>query len=390
MNVIAGRVRGSEGVLDVTPREAPTRSELRAARDRQRGYSINVKQIVLAFAVEFVIIGLILTNTLLIVAQLPDAATAKIIQAMLFPIAMAMVELARVPLAIAVRTQTSWNIKLASLLGVLCAVAVTSNSLYSIGASSFTPRLEDTHKKDSLIKELEDRQQQFKSHIEAAREEMDRRERERNAAASAVQSLQSQLAQQKPADCAVVTVAPNPAAPPGTPSSTRQVCRENPLIKRLDSEISIARTKANDAEAVLKQAQDQYTKAGNDKRLRETQEQISKVTTENRESIFQSQLHSLAAMIFGVDPNSVTPDQIKRVEFYLIFVSSIAAAFSSTLIAMTAVRRIKAADTDPSIELPDEAMTYLFGPLLIALRQEAREAVEAAMKDSASPKVSAP
>jgi hypothetical protein len=387
MNVLAGRVRGSEDVLDVVPREAPTGSELRAVRDRQRGYSINIKQIILAFAVEFVIIGLILTNTLLMVAQLPDVATAKIIQAMLFPIAMAMVELARVPLAIAVRTQTSWNIKLASLLGVLCAVAVTSNSLYSIGAASFTPRLEDTHKKDSLIKELEDRQQQFKNQIDTAREEMDRRERERNTAGSAVQSLQAQLAQQKPADCAVVTVPPSPAAPPGTPPLTKQVCRENPLIKRLESDISIARTKANDAEAVVKQAQDQYTKAGNAKGLREIQEQITKATTENRESIFQSQLHSLAAMIFGVDPNNVTPDQIKKVEFYLIFVSSIAAAFSSTLIAMTAVRRIKIAETDPNIELPDEAMTYLFGPLLVALRQEAREAVQAAMKDNATGKV---
>src|SRR5580704_19227410 len=131
------------------------RQVARLIRDRERGYSINSKQIVLAFMVEFVIIGLILTNIYVTVAQLPDPSTFKSIQALLFPIAMAMVELARVPLAIAVRTQNSWNIKLAALLGVLCAVAVTSNSLYSIGASSFTPRLEDTHKKDDAIQALQ-------------------------------------------------------------------------------------------------------------------------------------------------------------------------------------------------------------------------------------------
>jgi hypothetical protein len=120
-------------------------------RDRERGYSINVKQIVLAFAVEFVIIGLIPTNNFLAVAELPDATSMKTIHALLFPIAMAMVELARVPLAVAVRTQSAWNIKLAALIGVFCAVAVTSTSLIQIGNSTFNPRLEDTHNKNSNI-----------------------------------------------------------------------------------------------------------------------------------------------------------------------------------------------------------------------------------------------
>jgi hypothetical protein len=49
------------------------RRQSRLEKDRERGYSINVKQIVLAFTVEFVIIGLILTNNFLAVAELPDA-----------------------------------------------------------------------------------------------------------------------------------------------------------------------------------------------------------------------------------------------------------------------------------------------------------------------------
>jgi phosphate/sulfate permease len=72
------------------------RQVARLIRDRERGYSINSKQIVLAFMVEFVIIGLILTNIYVTVAQLPDPSTFKTVQALLFPIAMAMVELARV------------------------------------------------------------------------------------------------------------------------------------------------------------------------------------------------------------------------------------------------------------------------------------------------------
>jgi hypothetical protein len=85
-----------------------------------------------------------------------------------------------------------------------------------------------------------------------------------------------------------------------------------------------------------------------------------------------------------VDPKDVTPGQLKSLEFYLIFVSSIAAAFSSTLIAMTAVRRIKPSKVEGTANIPDEAVAYLFGPLVTAIRQEAKEAVASAMKDASN------
>src|ERR1700730_1124855 len=176
----------------ITPRQ-----RARIERDRERGYSINVKQIVLAFAVEFVIIGLILTNNVATVAQLPDATTFKTIQALLFPIAMAMVELARVPLAIAVRTQNSWNIKLAALIGVFCAVAVTSTSLVQIGNSTFNPRLEDTHIKDDLLADLRTKKENLSSQIAAADEAIKQKKTERDRIFQANQSLNVQLNAQK-------------------------------------------------------------------------------------------------------------------------------------------------------------------------------------------------
>src|ERR1700737_4095833 len=161
----------------------------RLERDQERGYSINVKQIVLAFAVEFVIIGLILTNNFVTVAQLPDVTNLKTVSFLLFPIAMAMVELARVPLAIAVRTQNSWNIKLAALIGVLCAVAVTSVSLILIGNSTFNPRLEDTHKKDDALADLRGKKQERLAQIRIADDLVQQRRRDRDAADKATQSL---------------------------------------------------------------------------------------------------------------------------------------------------------------------------------------------------------
>ncbi|QPF83687.1 hypothetical protein IC762_28930 [Bradyrhizobium genosp. L] len=351
----------------------PKRQLARLLRDRERGYSINVKQIVLAFVVEFTIIGLILTNIYVTVAQLPDPSPFKTVQAMLFPVAMAMVELARVPLAIAVRTQNSWIVKLAALVGVLCAVAVTSNSLYAIGAASFTPRLEDTHRKDDVVKSLQDNLSRKQAEIEAATETVSQKRGDRDALTQALQSLNEQLTKQPMQNCSALSI-PNPL-PGGAPTVT-QKCSQNPALKTLNSEIASTKAKIDQAQAALVQA-DAGLRAKRDE-LRPISEAMSKAEAENRESVFQSQLHSLAAMLFRVDPDKVTPEQLKTLEFFLIVVSSIAAACSSTLIAMTAVRRIKKPKDLAAVTIPDEAAAYLFGPLVAAIRKEAADAVAAA------------
>jgi hypothetical protein len=353
------------------------RQAARLMRDRERGYSINTKQIVLAFLVEFVIIGLILTNIYVTVAQLPDPSTFKTVQALLFPIAMAMVELARVPLAVAVRTQNSWNIKFAALLGVLCAVAVTSNSLYSIGASSFNPRLEETHQKDALLSQLKDRKRDAETQVARAQVDAAQKLKDRDAINQSIQALNKQLTDQPTQNCGTVTT-PSPA--PGAPPTSAWVCKSNPVLKTLNTEIAASKAKLAEAEVALKQALAQVEHVSDNSEVRTLNDEISKAQTQNRESIFQSQLHSLAAMLFGVDPQDVTPGQIKSLEFYLIFVSSIAAAFSSTLIAMTAVRRIKKPKEPTAVTIPDEAAAYLFGPLVAAIRKEATDAVAAASK----------
>jgi hypothetical protein len=123
-----------------SPNQLPGQRISRLERDIARGYSINIKQVILAFAVEFVIIGLILVSQFVYAAEFPNPSQYKTVQALLFPLAFAMVELARVPLAIAVRIHHSWNIKLAALIGVVCAVVVTSFSLSQIGHLTFNPR----------------------------------------------------------------------------------------------------------------------------------------------------------------------------------------------------------------------------------------------------------
>src|SRR5215510_9113128 len=134
-------------------RDPEARKKWRLERDTERGYSINVKQVVLAFAVEFVIIGLILANQSAIAASFPKATWLSIIMGTSMPIALAMAELARVPLAICVRTQPSWNIKLVAVAGVMAAVVVTAVNLSLIGWNTYDPRLEEVnHKRVELLR----------------------------------------------------------------------------------------------------------------------------------------------------------------------------------------------------------------------------------------------
>jgi hypothetical protein len=349
---------------------AAEHNQTRIDRDIARGYSINVKQVILAFAVEFVIIGLILTSQFLYASQLPNVSRFTIIQTLLFPIALAMVELARVPLAIAVRIQKSWNIQFAALLGVACAVIVTSASLYQIGNFTFNPRLEAVHQKREQLDSLRERKTDFLAQKKDAQEKVDQRAREFNVLSDRYKSLVSQLNAQVNLSCSTVSTSDSN----GVPGPTKQVCKENPGLKPLRVEIEAAKAKLSEADTLSKQAQGDLAKLN----PQSIDEELSKAEKEYRDTIFQSPLHSYTAMLFNKDPKEVSEGEVKTLEWYLILIPSIAAALSSTLIAMTAVQRLRRPKAQSPTVISDDAVTYLFGPLTEAIKKEASDAVERA------------
>jgi hypothetical protein len=178
-----------------------------------------------------------------------------------------------------------------------------------------------------------------------------------------------QLTAQQAQNCATVSV-PNPI--PGGAPSTRQACRDNPVLKPLNAELASLNAKLRDTESALKQLQTNVDRAR--KQLADFDEKLGKSEAADREAINHSQLHSYSAMLFRKDPREVTDGEVKTLEWYLIIVPSIAAAFASTLIAITAVSRIR---TEPATitSIPDDAAAYLFGPLLAAIKTETRTTV---------------
>jgi hypothetical protein len=390
-------VKGSD-VLDVAspsseeraaadrPSWLSERRRSRRERDAERGYSINVKQVVLAFAVEFWIIGLIVVGTYQLIDDSGKLSQKEVFSALLLPAALAMVELARVPLAIATRTQTSWHIKLFAALGVLAAITVTSFSLSQLGWKTFDTRIaEATRASDKLATARKDKES-FEQKLAQAAHDIDQKISAKNVINDAIAALEAQLTKISTSTGQSCKPQLGPDGKPmfrenGTPI---QSCSPTAVVNAaqlgtLKAQIASRKKELDVAEGELRQSY-QTAKGMDGRRIEEA---LTTAEAEYRTAVNNSQLHSYTSMFTGKAPFEVTESEVKNLEKYLIFIPSIAAAFASTLIAITAVRRIRA--PAPVTTLSDEAAEYLFGPLVVAIRQEAKEAVRAAVDSESAP-----
>jgi hypothetical protein len=388
LHQIAERGFRDAGIIPRLPflrgQSAAARRRARQERDVARGYSINVKQVVLAFAIEFVIIGLILNSQYFIGAQSLSEAQKQIISSsnwqsvlatfMNFPVALAMVELARVPLALAVRTQNSWNIKLCAAVGVLFAITVTSFSLSTIAYQTFDPRLVEAQEKNSILQDLMAQKEILANEIVLADRDLEQKIKDRDTAVEAYKSLQSQItaiSTTKGENCTTTT---------GTDGSIKKTCvptnvANKAQLQTLQNQLIGAQKNRDEKEAAVAQAEAKRAKYD----PRGIDEKIVRAEADYRSKIASSQLHSYTAMIMFKAPKDVTEAEVKSLEKYWIFIPSIAAAFASTLIAITAVRRIKQPKPQPPATIPDEAANYLFGPLVTAIKKTAKDAIAEAM-----------
>jgi hypothetical protein len=100
-----------------------------AVIDEERGYSIDRKRVALAYLAETVIVAASLMGAALFAEQYGHQDTNTMLMMMLAPVAYAVVEFCRVPLAISIRTQRSFLLRAVAVLGVLGAGCVTVKSM---------------------------------------------------------------------------------------------------------------------------------------------------------------------------------------------------------------------------------------------------------------------
>jgi hypothetical protein len=99
-----------------------------------------------------------------------------------------------------------------------------------------------------------------------------------------------------------------------------------------------------------------------------------------RQALFHSQLHSFTAMAFGKDPNQVTEGEIASFLRIFVFVPAILVALAATLLAMTAVHRIRPRKEATPVAVPDEAVIQILKAAVQSASVQLDSATTAAAK----------
>ena len=102
------------------------------------------------------------------------------------------------------------------------------------------------------------------------------------------------------------------------------------------------------------------------------EDKVTAAEASKKDAVFNSQLHTFTAMVFGIDPDQVTEGELHWFLRLFVFVPAVCVAFASTLLALTAVERVKVKE---QLEMPEDAGSFLLGPLANAVIAEANRTV---------------
>jgi hypothetical protein len=271
----------------------------------------------------------------------------------------------------------------------MAALTVTSFSLSQIAWKTFDNRIVEATQANDKLLEVRKNLAGFQGLIDQSQRDIAQKNQVRNGVGERLAGLEAQLTKISSASGTATTtlkgadgsVLFDQNGKPQTTSRPLAIVNQQQL-NTLKDQIASTRKELDAAKAGVQQAEE-YAKTLDRRKI---DDEIAKADATYRTAVNKSQLHSYTAMVTGKAVADVTDAEVKNLEKYLIIIPSIAAALASTLIAITSVRSIKPTKPQPVPTIPDEAAAYLFGPLVDALRKEAREAVMSTINDQANAK----
>ncbi|MBS7453836.1 ATPase [Microvirga sp. 3-52] len=297
-----------------------------------------MKYLGIAFVSEGIVIVLSLVGAVLFAIQYGHNDWVLMGFMFLAPIGYAVVELTRVPLAILVRTQPNYFLKLLFFIGILCASAVTTKSLSQLGEMMFRPRMMDVNKARHDYHEAMGKQNAFQGAYAARKEVLDQ-------ANKSLTSANEVAAKQVDAlkDTGKVQMCPTTYTYRDrngkTQRGTRTVpCPESAASKAIRGQMADQQGSVTAARLDVDQAQKNLQALG-------TAEEVDANVIATRkvydDAIAHSQLHAFTGMFFAKDPADVTEGELFNFLRLFVFVPAICASLASTLLAMGSVTRIK-------------------------------------------------
>jgi hypothetical protein len=348
-----------------------SQKELRASeRDQQRGYSINYKQVGLAFAIEIIVVIISLMGAGLMAAKYGRTSTDYVLM-MLAPVAYAMVELTRVPLALATRTQRNHFMKIVAALAVLCAAGVTVKSMSMLGEIMFRPRLEAVAEAKQHLDKVNHDRDSIAYAIKAADELVAQRKNEREAAEQQLSRTTTEMGKHPGQTCSSIF---------GTDKNGKdyrtQRCTPDPATLALNQQLHSYSEDRAEASKKLEEANAKRDALS----LTDAAKRSTDADANYRDALFHSQLHSFTSMVFAKDPNQVTEGEIASFLRVFVFLPAIFVALASTLLAMTAVNHIKPKRDVAQVVVPDAAVIQI----LKAAIQSANSQLDSAKENAAT------
>ena len=354
----------ADAVTFPMPDRNADRRAARLARDRERGYSISTKRLVLAFAIEAIIVATSLAGAWLFASMYGGQDPIAFWMMMLAPIAYGVIEFSRVPLAVSIRTHGSTTLRVIAALGVLGAAAVTIKSISQLGEIMFRPRLTEAVRAQERVGDAR-----------AAKETLDRRIADADAVV-AQRTTQLSEAERRLKDGNTELGALPPQKCFRTVTRTRdgrQVigsrCTNDPRMDAMKDSLSGAQRDRRDASERLDQARAQRSELD---RVA-VERALSEAEVAYRDAVLRSQLHSFTAMVFFKDPGRVTDAEIHTFLFWFVFIPAIGASVAATLLALTAVEKV--GDRD-DVFIDERAGSFILEPFAAEIVRQAREEAE--------------
>lgn len=342
------------------------------AFNASQGYRIDYKYLGLAYGIE---IAVVLTSLLSawFFAEIyghHDATTMAMM--MLAPIAYAGIEIARVPLALALRTQPNWFWKIIFAVMVLCAVAVSVKSLSQLGEVMFRPRLIDVTKATAALKDAQNAQASYGARIKAADAVVAQRTAELGDAEKRLKAVNTELGALPPDRCARVWHTNRSGK-----RYSSQDCHADGRQKAMTSNLADAETSRTEASEKLDDARKRRDALDPSAAAKH----VSALELARRDAILNSQLHSFTGMFFGKDPTEVSEGELHSFLRFFVFFPAIFASLAATALALASVTPLK--KVDEPIELDSvETARYLFEPMAVEITREAvKQAVEAVARE---------
>jgi hypothetical protein len=330
-------------------------------KELARGYTIDMKRVVLAYLVETIIVVTSLIGAWLFAVQYGHNDTHIMTMMMLAPAAFGVVEFCRVPLALSVRKPSySLFVKLIIVFGLLGAGFVTIKSISQLGEIMFRPRLNDVVHAGAALNDAKSGVAIVAKQIDDADALILQRKTELSSADQQVHDATEKLSSLPEQKCMPIS---------GVGRNGKfyksMKCAADTRIAPLEAAIATATANQKVAQAQLDKAntqRNQFDRVAVDNTLRDQ-------TINYREAVMNSQLHSFTAIFYGIDPTGVTDGQIHAFLRLFVFIPAIGAAFAATIIALTAVAKTRPPNDD--IDLPDHVGDYVLSPLADSIIRQA-------------------